>query len=373
MSDDEESPWIYPDGTINENSIEIESKSKSNSKPTSTELATPEMDKLKSLMNSSPESSISTTPSRSIKKGDENFQEKLNEYYKLKEEYDQKLRDAHTQWNNSKPPISLEKKKENYQKFMMNRKCINCGNGPGGTIFSQIGVGQTRKVIAMCGCEEKCGLDIEIYLGESIYLPEYIKHFKERVESLKKELTEYKLDLLFNLRDEEVVLAEFRTIKEQLTENLDELITNKKLYGRRNEEIELGPRTVELFNNLEEEVELNEDNEYVISRKRYLDVMQKHLNNLISTFKKNTLEYKQEPTSAKLKSNFEYLKTEIQPIQNAIREEKYHIIYLDLVENNAQKGFKKEKFMDTFHFNPSRYNLENEILTTGNKITRFQR
>ena len=29
--------------------------------------------------------------------------------------------------------------------------------------------------------------------------------------------------------------------------------------------------------------------------------------------------------------------------------------------------------MDTFHFNPSRYNLENEILTTGNKITRFQR
>ena len=37
---------------------------------------------------------------------------------------------------------------------MMNRKCINCGNGPGGTIFSQEGIGETRKMIAMCGCEK---------------------------------------------------------------------------------------------------------------------------------------------------------------------------------------------------------------------------
>ena len=57
-----------------------------------------------------------------------------------------------------------------------------------------------------------------------MYLPEYIDYYKERVHELKKELTEYKLDLLFNLRDEEVVLAEFRTIKDELTENLDQLV-----------------------------------------------------------------------------------------------------------------------------------------------------
>ena len=48
------------------------------------------------------------------------FYDKLEEYYTLKQEYDQKLRDAHTMWNNAKPPMSLEKKKENYQNFMTN-------------------------------------------------------------------------------------------------------------------------------------------------------------------------------------------------------------------------------------------------------------
>ena len=345
---DDESPWINETGEIN----------------------TPEMEKLKSLMNSSPESSVSSTPSRSIKKTDEKFQEKLNEYYKLKEDYDQKLRDAHKMWNNSKPPMSLEKKKENYQNFMMNRKCINCGNGPGGTIFSQSGLGEERKVTAICGCEQKCGLNIEIYMGQTAYLPEYIDYFKERVEELKKELTEYKLDLL--LRDEEVVLTEFRTIKEQLTENLDNLVTYKQAYSTQNEEIELGERTFELFNNLKEEVKPNENNEYVISRKRYLDVMQKHLNNLISTFKKKTLAYKKEPTQENLKANFDFLTKEIQDVQDSIRDEKYHVIYLEEIDNDSKKGFKKQKQMEIFHFNPSRYNIENEMITSGNKITRFE-
>ena len=377
MSDDD-SPWISQDGTINENSPEIQSKSKSK-EPTS-ELATPEIDKLKSLavspsnsLDSIPDNSPNSLDDKSKPSIETKFYDKLEEYYTLKEEYDQKLRDAHIMWNNAKPPMSLEKKRENYQNFMMNRKCINCGNGPGGTIFSQIGTDQTRKVIAICGCEEKCNLNIEIYMGQSAYLPEYIDFYKERVEELKKELTEYKLDLLFNLRDEEVVLNEFRTIKEQLTENLDQLLIYKKAFDIQNEDLELGPRTFELFNNLKEKLEPNEDNEYVISRKRYIDVMNKHLNNLISEFKKKTQEYIKEPSKIKLKENFDFLVDEVQKVQKTIRQEKYHIIYMDTVENNAKKGFKKQKIMDTYVFNPSKYNLDNQILTQGNKITEFER
>ena len=187
MSDDDESPSISMDGTINENSSEIQNKSPTTySKPN-----TPEIDKLKSLIVSSP----STT---STDKSNESFYEKLQEYYDLKQQYDQKLRDAHTQWNNSKPPMSLEKKKENYQNFMMNRKCINCNKGPGGTIFSQVGIGENRKITAICGCEDKCNLNIEIYMGQTIYIPENLDYYKHNVEELKRELTEYKLDLLFN-------------------------------------------------------------------------------------------------------------------------------------------------------------------------------
>ena len=92
----------------------------------------------------------------------------------------------------------------------------------------------------MCGCENKCNLNIEIYMGESVFVPEYIDYFKHNVRRIKKELTEYKLDLLFNLRDEEVVLNEFRTIKDELTENLDQLVNYKKAYDINNENVELG-------------------------------------------------------------------------------------------------------------------------------------
>ena len=46
---------------------------------------------------------------------------------------------------------------------------------------------------------------------------------------------------------------------------------------------------------------------------------------------------------------------------------------MDTIENNAKKGFKKQKIMDTYVFNPSKYNLDNQIFTQGNKITEFER
>ena len=359
MSDDNESPRINMDGTIN----------------TETKMPSQDFQTIKSLAVSPSTASntsenLDETPKPSI---ETKFYDKLEEYYTLKQEYDQKLRDAHTMWNNSKPPMSLEKKRENYQNFMMNRKCINCGKGPGGTIFSQVGIGQTRKLIAMCGCEEKCNLNIEIYMGESAYLPEYIDYYKERVEELKKELTEYKLDLLFNLRDEEVVLTEFRTIKEQLTENLDQLLLYKKAFDTQNEELELGEKTLEIFNSFEQEVQPDEEGKYVVNRKKYLEIMNKNLNRLISEFKVKTKDYKKEPTKSKLKTNFEFLVKEVEKVQDSIRDEKYHIIYMDTIENTAKKGFKKQKMMDTYAFNPSKYNLDNQIVTMGNKITEFER
>ena len=361
MSDDDESPRIDMDGNIKENSPESPT---SYSRP-----ATPEINKLSSLMVSSPSTDSPTSPNPK----EDSFYEKLQEYYELKEEYDQKLRDAHRRWNNSKPPMSLEKKKENYQNFMINRKCINCGNGPGGTIFSQVGIGKNRKLTAKCGCEEKCNLNIEIYMGESLYLPEYIDYYKERVLQLKREVSEYKYDLLFNLRDEEVVLNEFTTIKDQLAENLDKLLTFKKFFDKKNENIELLGNTLEIFQNMGEELVQNEEGEYKVSRKKFVHLMQKHLNYLVSEFKTKTNDYKKTPSSVKLKENFNFLKNSVLKIQDAIRNEKYHVIYMDTIENNAKKGFKKQKIMDTYVFNPSKYKLSNQILTQGNKITQFKR
>jgi len=349
--------------------------SKENTIDTETRMPSQDFQTIKSLAispstTSNTPDNLDDTPKPSI---ETKFYDKLEEYYTLKQEYDQQLRDAHTMWNNSKPPMSLEKKRENYQNFMMNRKCINCGKGPGGTIFSHVGIGQTRKVIAICGCEEKCNLNIEIYMGESAYLPEYIDYYKERVEELKKELTEYKLDLLFNLRDEEVVLTEFRSIKEQLTENLDQLLLYKKAFDTQNEELELGEKTLEIFTSFEQEVQPDEEGKYLVNRKKYLEIMNKNLNRLISEFKVKTKDYKKEPTKSKLKTNFEFLVKEVQKVQDSIRDEKYHIIYMDTIENTAKKGFKKQKMMDTYVFNPTKYDLDNQIVTMGTKIAEFDR
>jgi hypothetical protein len=46
---------------------------------------------------------------------------------------------------------------------------------------------------------------------------------------------------------------------------------------------------------------------------------------------------------------------------------------MDTTENTAKKGFKKQKMMDTYVFNPSKYDIDNQIVTMGNKITEFQR
>ena len=91
MSDDD-SPWISQDGTINENSPEIQSKSKS--KETTTELATPEIDKLKSLavspstsLDSIADNSPNSLDDKSKPSIETKFYDKLEEYYTLKEEY----------------------------------------------------------------------------------------------------------------------------------------------------------------------------------------------------------------------------------------------------------------------------------------------
>ena len=183
-------------------------------------------------------------------------------------------------------------------------------------------------------------------------------------------------DLLFDLRDEELVLTEFRTIKDQLTENLDQLVTYKKAFDRKNENVELdniNSNTLEIFNKFDFEVKPDEDGNYTLNRKKYVEIMNKHLNNLISDFKVKTKDYIKEPTKSKLKENFDFLVNEVQKVQDAIRNEKYHIIYMDTIENNAKKGFKKQKIMDTYVFNPKKYSLNNQILTEGNKITQFKR
>ena len=100
-----------------------------------------------------------------------------------------------------------------------------------------------------------------------------LENLKHDINERKRIITEYKLDLLFELDNEEVILNEFQTYKDQLEELLAFAVEFQTYFDRDNKKIPI----------------MNEEtgeNTY-IPKKGFLKDKQKQLNQLINTFKKN--------------------------------------------------------------------------------------
>ena len=63
-------------------------------------------------------------------------------------------------------------------------------------------------------------LNIDIKCATTTDARQTLEEARESINSYKKKITELKLDLLFELDDEEVILNEFQTYKDQLQEIL---------------------------------------------------------------------------------------------------------------------------------------------------------
>ena len=143
----------------------------------------------------------------------------MEEYYKLKNEYDEQLSKA-------KRKIIKDRSKDKQQKRQdlasIKTKCINCGK-VGKMIFSD-----TDNVLkAQCGVEgQPCALNIEINTGHYETLPQIGSFVKDEMNDLTVDIIRTKLDMLFGFTPETEAFATFTEKKEeydQLSGNLREI------------------------------------------------------------------------------------------------------------------------------------------------------
>tara|TARA_Y100000389_G_scaffold119641_1_gene116823 strand:- start:1703 stop:2587 length:885 start_codon:yes stop_codon:yes gene_type:complete len=268
------------------------------------------------------------------------YEKLVEDYYVKKGKYDKKIRD----FKKSKKfkILSLEQKKESLANFKRKMRCIKC-NKAGGTIFSK----EDNHLIMKCGnTKEPCNLNIDIKCATTTDAPQTLEEVKESINSLKKKITELKLDLLFELDDEEVILNEFQTYKNQLEGILSFAVEFQTYFDRNNKKIPI----------MNEETGEN----MYISKNEFLKDKQKQLNQFINTFKKNIKEFKETGEIAIMSDTLQIYKNVIIPLQNQIRNIKYQEIFIEKINNSNGKFTKKE--MPIYHFTAIKLSDENKMI-----------
>ena len=139
----------------------------------------------------------------------------------------------------------------------------------------------------------------------------------------------YKLDLLFQTQSEDIVLKEFKSLKELLNENINAKDLFQEFYDKQNKIVKL-------------EVEGEEKDNGVFKLKQELiNEKQQQLNKLVSEFKKNIQENKKNDSKPLLINSIEIYKNTILPLQEEIRNLKFDFIEIE------KKKVKIKRFIKT--------------------------
>ena len=167
------------------------------------------------------------TPTKIIKekqtiyKLSEEVIQKMEEYYKLKSEY--------------------EIKEKKYKEKLKPPKCICCKR-PGGTIFKTEVIQGDRILLAYCNVKpDPCKTRIDIHTGKiNLYLDK-MREYENKIKILKQNVILYKNDLLFGYISSSKIVERFNSIKKEIDqytldyyfikENYDLDINNIEVYS----------------------------------------------------------------------------------------------------------------------------------------------
>jgi hypothetical protein len=184
-------------------------------------------------------------PSKNIEIPD--VKEALNEYFKLKQKYENQIMINKKKIINN-PSLSKREKRAEYLK--LKPKCINC-NRPGGTRFLIHYVPENstadnyeehyREYSATCGIiADPCNLNIKIYSGNSVNLAYILNIFKNEIIDVKDTIIRQKLDTLFSYISEEKSVSLFKKELNTYNKNSDVykdlLATYENLFDNKNNE-----------------------------------------------------------------------------------------------------------------------------------------
>ena len=135
------------------------------------------------------------------------YLDNLNTYFALKNKYIKKW-----QLKKRKHLRSLKNKGEFKNKIrLLERNCIQCRKNGGTTFEISNGV-----YMAKCNAKDKkCSLNIEIKPAKYFIYDKFEKRTMGNLETIKDKIIKNKLNLLFNLENEDVALGEFQNLKDE--------------------------------------------------------------------------------------------------------------------------------------------------------------
>jgi predicted NAD-dependent protein-ADP-ribosyltransferase YbiA (DUF1768 family) len=135
------------------------------------------------------------------------YLDNLNTYFALKNKYIKKWQLKKRKYSRSLKNKSEYKKKIN----LLERNCIQCKKNGGTTFEISNGV-----YTAKCNAKDnKCSLNIEIKPAKYFIYDKFEKRTMENLETIKDKIIKNKLNLLFNLENEDVALGEFQNLKDE--------------------------------------------------------------------------------------------------------------------------------------------------------------
>jgi len=157
------------------------------------------------------------------------FLEALNNYYRLKNNYESSLdKEKNTIIQNSN--LSWKEKRLEFKNYKP--KCINCKR-PVGTLFSRTYDEKeyTRILKAMCGdLQNPCNLNITLNIGYIDTIPNIIKEDEKDIEDAKLSIIKDKNNLLFGYITTEEALENFDKLKKDIVDITNSLESIQKLW-----------------------------------------------------------------------------------------------------------------------------------------------
>lgn len=141
-------------------------------------------------------------------------------------------------------------------------------------------IDSNKTIIAKCDAEDNCGYEFKIDIPEAVQYDDISYSLKFDIEELKEKIIIWKLNLLFKLDDEDVVLKEFQTLKRELDVKIRFL---KKIESMH---LKLDKLTIEEEG---EQVPISRknllkklDKKIIIQKENYKKILKNHINNKIT-------------------------------------------------------------------------------------------
>jgi hypothetical protein len=234
------------------------------------------------------------------------------------------------------------------------KSCIKCKK-KGGTEFlrkvEKAEKGERKRVTLICRCkaDNPCDLNIEISLANYKLYEDLVKSLKKDMEDVKTKIIKLKLDLLFQLKDEDYVVNKFEQLKnklQSLSKKLDKLQTT---YKEKNN----------TFIIKRKDEETNDEYEEKIDREKGVNITSREIEGIISKYGKLIEEYKKTKNKSFLIDAFEKYHTQIVDLFDKKRKIQYQ-------EGNVE--YVKEGGKITVEFDFKKVSIENKQVS----LNRFE-